>query len=167
MTDQLDAGMDEKFILTRAGYEALQRELADLQGLDRTETDDLASVHPDNDPSREEAAEFETKVTKEQTDEHIGHLKLVLQHAQIVDVDTDLSTVDPGDRVTLWDFRDKQETQYDLIGGTEVVEGHDGIAVDSPVGQAILGHRVGDVVTVDTPDGKLRYAIRAIAPIGK
>lgn len=158
---------DEKFILTRAGYDAIKQELADLEALDRTETDDLAAVHPDNDPSREEPAEFETKVTKEATDEHIGHLRLVLQNAQIVDDDPDLSTVDPGDRVTLWSFREKQEMQFDLVGGTEVVEGHDGIAVNSPVGKAILGHRVGDVVTVETPDGQQRYAIRAIAPIIK
>ena len=158
---------DDKFTLTRAGYEALQRELAELETLDATEKDDLINTYPDNDPSREEPAEFETKVTKELTDEHIGHLRLVLQNALIVDDDRDLSTVDAGDRVTLWDFGEKQTLQLDLIGGVEVVEGHHGIALDSPVGQAIVGRRVGDVVTVNTPDGRLRYAIRNIEPIAK
>ena len=158
---------DQKFVLTRAGYESIRKELADLQSLDNEQKDELTGTHPDNDPMPEEAAEFQTKFDKEGTDEHIGHLQLVLENAQIVEDDPDLSTVDPGDRVTLWDFRDKQEMALDLVGGTEVVEGHDGIAVDSPVGKAILGQRVGDVVTVETPDGMLRYAIRAIAPIGK
>ncbi|HOJ49060.1 MAG TPA: GreA/GreB family elongation factor [Bacillota bacterium] len=44
-------------------------------------------------------------------------------------------------------------------------DGGANIALDSPVGQALLGHKVGDVVTIDVPDGKVRYAIRRIGEI--
>jgi transcription elongation factor GreA len=119
----------------------------------------------DIDPSPEEAAYVEARTTKEQLDERIGHLKLVLRHAQVVDDDADLTMVAPGSRVTVWDFSEKRELQFDVIGSEEVKHGRRGVSTESPVGKKLLGCRVGDVIEVDVPDGKVRYAIRMIERI--
>src|SRR4051812_45720696 len=112
---------DDRFVLTRAGYEALKRELETLEARHAEELRNYADVNYSSDPSKEEAAYFETKVTKEETGERIGYLKLVLQHAEIIDKDPDPARVDPGDRVTVWDFKERKPLQFDLVGSAEVV----------------------------------------------
>ncbi len=155
---------EERFILTRAGYEALQRELKALQARRQGEMDEFADMSDywDIDPSKEEAAYFDSRTTKEQLDERIGHLTLVLQHAQVMDDDPDPTRVDPGDRVTVWDFGENREQHFDLVGSEEVTHGRRGVSTASPVGKALLGRRVGDVIEIDVPDGRTRYAIRRI-----
>src|SRR5262245_45099330 len=100
---------EERFIFTLAGYESSQPE---SQGVDDEYKGEVAEyADPQNssgDSSPEEAASFDTETAREETQERIGHLKLVLQDAQVVDEDPDLTNVDPGDRVTVWDFAEQQ-----------------------------------------------------------
>ena len=65
----------------------------------------------------------------------------------------------------MWDFKERKPLQFDLVGGPEVINGREGVAIDSPVGKALQGHRVGDVIEVEVPDGAARYAIRKIERI--
>src|SRR4051794_6049624 len=122
---------EERFVLTRAGYEELQRELAELEQREQGQLANYADVNYSSDPSKEEAAFVETKVEKERTEERIGHLKLVLQNAQVVDEDPDPTTIDPGDRVTVWDFGERQTLQFDLLGSEEILGGRTGVSLDS------------------------------------
>jgi transcription elongation factor GreA len=157
---------EERFILTRSGYEALKRELAEQEDLYQQHLAEFADVnYSANDPMAEDAAYFDRRVTKEYTQERLNHLRLVLEHAEVIDEDPDPHTVDPGDRVTVWDFKARKTRQFDLLGSREVVFVRDGVSIDSPVGQALLGRRVGDVVEVTVPDGTSRYAVRKIERI--
>jgi len=157
---------EERFVLTRAGYEQLKHELDTLEAEHHEQLAEYSDVnYSANDPAKEEAAYFETRVTKEHTDERIGHLKLVLENAEVVDDDPNPDTIDPGDRVTVWDFTDKRSVQFDLLGSEEVIAGRSGVSLESPVGKALHGKQVGDVVEVEVPDGKARYAIRKIERI--
>ncbi len=155
---------EERFVLTRAGFEELQAELRRLQAKRQDELSGYPEMQPfDVDPSHEEGAYDNAREDKETTEERIGHLKLVLEHADVIgDEDPDPGRVDPGERVTVWDVMERTTRQFDLIGREEAIAGREGISLDSPVGKALLGRRVGDVVTVDVPDGKARYAIRKI-----
>jgi transcription elongation factor GreA len=126
----------------------------------------LADVHEDTDWG-EEATFFDAMVEKERLDERIGHLRYVLEHAEIINGDNDPDLVDPGDRVTVWDLNNKEEVVYDLIGSEEVAHGRHGVSIKSPVGQALIGHRIGDVVEVEIPDGIARYTIRKIVPLAE
>jgi transcription elongation factor GreA len=156
----------QQFVLTKAGYEQLQRELEDYEARRAGQHEELTSVQTDMDEQfPEEGAELEARTMREFMDERIGHLKLILAHAQVVEEDPDPHVVDPGDRVTVWSVSENQEFQYDLVGSAEVMYIGEGVSVDSPVGQALLGKRVGDVFEVETPDGITRYAIRHIEPI--
>jgi transcription elongation factor GreA len=156
---------NERFVLTRAGYGVLQRELEDLLRKNTEEmAEQLADVHDDTEFG-EEATFFDVVMEKELLDQRIAHLRAVLARAEIVDEDPDPTRVDPGDRITAWDFAEKQEVSFDLLGSAEVTYGREGISTESPVGRALMGRKVGDVIEVDVPDGKARYAIRRIERI--
>jgi transcription elongation factor GreA len=152
----------EQFLLTRAGYEQLQRELEDLLEQAKDMAEQMADVHDDTEFG-EEATYFDVMAAKERLDSRIAHTRRVLQSAQLIgEDDPDPTRVDPGEHVTVWDFKEHEEVTFQLLGSEEVARGLPGISIESPVGKALLGKRVGDVVEVIVPDGKARYAIRKI-----
>jgi transcription elongation factor GreA len=156
---------EERFVLTRNGYALLERELEDLLRRSAEEiAQQMADAHDDTEFG-EEATFFDAVVAKEQLDQRIAHLRRVLARAEILGDDPDPTRVDPGDRITAWDFADQREVTFDLLGSAEVTYGHRGISIESPVGRALLGRSVGDVIEVEVPDGKARYAIRKIERI--
>lgn len=157
--------MEERYTLTRAGYEEMQRELTELEARYQRELAELADVQDGLDPEAAEPAYFESKTTKEEVEERLGHLRLVLRYADVIDEDPDPTVIDPGDRVVVYDYATKETLTFDILGSEEVIHGREGVSMDSPVGQALLGKRVGDVIQVEVPDGRVRYAIRSFAPI--
>ncbi len=164
---------DEQFILTPAGYERLQSEIGALEAELAERRATLAEGEDDRDnmSGNDEGAFFETKTNMENLTEKINHLRFVLQRAEIRTEDANPRKIDPGERVVVWDVDAREELTFDLLSAPEVQstytvdDGGRNIAIDSPVGQALLGHKVGDVVTVEVPDGKVRYAIRKIEEI--
>ena len=158
--------VDEKFILTRRGYERLRAELAELEGEQAELRDQLESIYRDVDRTNdEEAADFDVRSTKEFVDERIGHLKFVLERAEIRHDDPNPKGVDPGERVTVWNLQAREEQTFNLVDGEEAQYTDNAVSTDSPVGKALLGHAVGDTVEVSVPDGWVRYCIRSIEPI--
>lgn len=157
---------EEQFVLTPNGYEQLKQELAELEARRQDETERLADTIDDVDPSTEMAAYFDARTMQEQTDQRIIYIKRVLEQAEILGEDPDPTRVDPGDRVFVWDITAREELHFDLLGSAEVVVNDGkGVSIESPVGRALLGRSVGDVVEVEVPDGKTRYAIRNIERI--
>lgn len=157
---------EQRFVLTQNGYEQLKQELEELEARRREETERLADVVGDVDPSVEMGAYFDVSTMREQIDQRILYIKQVLERAEILGEDPDPTRVDPGERVTVWDIGAQEELQFDLLGSAEVVVNDGkGVSIESPVGRALLGRRVGDVVEVEVPDGKARYAIRNIERI--
>jgi transcription elongation factor GreA len=156
----------ERFILTRQGYEQLQRELTDIEARRAERLEQLRDYKDDvGENPNEEGAFFEAETMKEHFDERIGHLQLVLQEAEVIDDDPNPHTADPGDRVTVWDVDAREERTFDLIGSAEATYLREGVSIESPVGQALIGKRVGETVEVTTPDGRAQYVIRRLERI--
>ncbi len=172
-TNDRDGLEPQFFTLTPMGYEALKAELREVQERYARQQAELADVqnHTGGDNMPEEAAYFEALTMKEYFEQRMGHLTYILQYADVPTEDPDPKRVDPGERVVVWDFETRRELQFDLLYGAEVMAhteiGPDvqDVSVDSPVGQALLGRQVGDVVEVEIPDGRVRYAIRRIEQI--
>ncbi len=156
---------DSEFILTRAGYDRLKIELDKLLNEEIGKaTERLAEAHEDE--AGDEANFYAAKVNKERLDERAAHLKLVLAQAEIIEEDPDPESVSPGNRVTVWDIDEKEELVFDLLGSTEIANiVRKGVSINSPVGKALLGRRVGDKVEVEVPVGVARYKIRKIEMI--
>ena len=153
---------EDRFILTPTGYDQLQRDLEDLLDQSKEVAEQMADVHDDTEFG-EEATYHDVMAAKERLDQRIAHLRGVLQRAEVIsDEDPDPTRVNLGEKVTAWDFSAKEEVEFQLLSSEEVANGLSGISTESPVGRALLGRRVGDVVEVEVPDGKVKYAIRKI-----
>ncbi len=152
---------EERFILTRRGYERLRAELDQWEGAQQTRQDQLHEMTEDVDHNKdeEEAADFDAHTMKEFADQRVGHLKYVLERAQVIDQDPDPRRINVGDRVVVWDLGARAERSFNLVSGEEVGEVDDAVALDSPVGKALLGHTVGDTIAVTVPDGWVRYCV--------
>jgi transcription elongation factor GreA len=157
---------NERIVLTREGYEKLERELHYLETEGRLEAaEQLSDAGNDTDIAEEET--FREAVNqKSMLEARISQLKRILADAEIVDEDPDPNSASPGDRVVVWDHQEKVEVTFDLLGGAEIAMGRrHGVSVDSPVGKALLDRRVGETVEVETPDGKAKYTIRRLEEI--
>jgi transcription elongation factor GreA len=164
---------EEKFILTPKGYAHIEQQLAELEEKEKGEREQITDAVEDSvgrDDSSDMGAEFEWRSRKNWTDEKIAHLRYILERAEVYE-DAHPQQIDVGERVTVWSFAEKAEIQFDVVSSAEVTTGANvgpGVmdASDaSPMGQALIGKGVGDLIEVETPDGPVRYAVRKIEPI--
>lgn len=153
---------DERVVLTRSGYDSLKRELEDLLTEGSAEVNEMLVDANDDTSPGEEPTFFDAVVAKERLNERVAYLKAVLARAEIIEEDEDPTRVTPGNRVTVWDMSEKEEMVFDLLSSQEVSHGRRGVSLDSPVGKALVGRQVGDVVELAVPDGVVRYKIRKI-----
>lgn len=152
---------ERRILLTRQGYEKLQRELNVLTEEENTKVAEMLADAREDDQG-EEAVFFDAMISKERLDERVAHLQNVLARAEIIDADEDPETITPGNRVTVYDTEEKEEFTMDLLDTEEITRGRRGVSLDSPVGQALLGKHVGDKVKVEVPNGVVAYKVRKI-----
>ncbi len=153
----------EKNYLSREGYEELEAELEDLKGRGRREiAEEIAEARAKGDLS--ENAEYDAaKEAQGMLEKRIAELENALANARILDeedVKTDkaylLSTI------TIYNHNVDKEVKYTLVSKDEADFKANKISVESPIGQAILGKEIGDVVEVEVPAGELKLEIKNI-----
>ncbi|MCE5207405.1 MAG: transcription elongation factor GreA [Chloroflexi bacterium] len=89
----------------------------------------------------------------------IQELEFLLQNSIIIDdMDKDKSLVSIGDTVTIKEGNYPEETYY-VVGSKEADPRNGMISHISPLGRAIIGHKAGEQVKVDTPDGPVMFTI--------
>ena len=154
---------ERRIQLTRKGYDKLQRELNILTSEENSKVAEMLAEAREDDQG-EEAVFFDAMISKERLDERVSHLQNVLARAEIIE-DGYHDIVTPGIRVTVYDSGEKEEFALDLLDTEEITHGRRGVSLDSPVGKALLGKRVGDRVKVQVPDGLVTYRVRKIEMI--
>ena len=92
----------------------------------------------------------------------IIRLETILSSAQLIEETGDKDSVVPGAKVTLVEKGTKQEEVYYLVGSAEANPREGKISVESPLGKALLGSKVGDRVTVAAPDGEIEFKVKSI-----
>ena len=103
----------------------------------------------------------ELYLTQEGLDELIKELEAMLEHAVVITkVDTD--TVSIGTKVTIEYVDDKEQEEYSIVGSKEADPFTNKISNESPIAKAIMGLKVGEIVSVDSPNGKYDVKILAI-----
>lgn len=146
--------------ITKKGYEALQAELERYKKVERPKNiRDIEEARAHGDIS--ENAEFEAaKERQSHIDGRIRDLKHKLAEAQIIDT-SNLSTekVVFGATVTVKDLQSDKEQRYTLVGQDEADLKNGKISVQSPVGRALIGKRVGDTLEVQTPAKVAEYEV--------
>ena len=150
----------QEIILTRAGYEKLEQELAERKGARRAEIIELIKeARAQGDLS--ENAEYEAaREDQARNESRISEIEQILAVAKIAEGDS--MSVSIGSKVEIEDERGKRLT-FQIVGTTQTDSLNHLISNESPAGKAMIGHVVGDKVSFTTPSGKVReYIITSI-----
>jgi transcription elongation factor GreA len=149
--------------VTAEGVQKLQEELDYLVNVRRPEVArQIAEAKADGDVS-ENAGYDEAKNTQAFVEGRILTLKNILTSAKIINHNGPKETVDIGCKVTIRDVEYGDEETYTIVGSTEVDPGNGRISYKSPIGHALMGHRIGDMVAVEAPAGSVEFEIVKIA----
>jgi transcription elongation factor GreA len=151
--------MNDQHYLTPEGAARLKTELEQLKGAGREElASRLRSAVQMGDLS-ENADYHKAKEDQGFMEGRIQELEYLLKNATIIEKNTEkLGFVDIGSHVTIQEEDSEPET-YHLVGAKEADPRNGRISNESPIGRALLGHKVGEVVTVDTPGGQIHLKI--------
>jgi transcription elongation factor GreA len=151
--------MSEASYLTLEGLKRLQSELEYLKGPSRDELAKRLRAAIDQGDLTENADYTAAKEEQGFLEGRIQELEQVLSNVLIIEhVEKNPDIVGIGDRITIQEGHGPEE-KYHLVGPKEADPGNGKISHESPIGNALLGHRIGDEVIVDTPDGSIRFKI--------
>lgn len=150
-----------KVWMTNEGYEHLQRQLYELLTTKRPAiARDMQEVGTDAD-WRENSQLILLQNELALVDAEIRHLQEMLTNSAVVEGQNNDAIVDIGETVVLQMADDDPPTveTYTIVSPTESAPDAGRISYESPVGHALLNHKVGDEVTVAAPAGSLHYRI--------
>ena len=93
----------------------------------------------------------------------IEELEKLLKNAEVVVEDEiDLDKINIGCKVKVYDVDEDEEMEFKIVGSTEANSLQNKISNESPVGQALMGKKAGDVVDVETQAGVIQYKVLEI-----
>ncbi len=155
--------IENPVVLTRQGYEKIEKELDRLRTVDRRQVAERIRESKQFGEVTENAEYEDAKTEQAFVEGRIQNLYRILQIARILDpeeIPTD--HVGIGSVVTVRDLGTDDDWELTLVSSVESDPDNDRISDESPVGQALLGHGIGDRVSVRIPDGIIEYEIVAI-----
>ena len=150
-------------ILTDEGLKKLEEELEQLKTVTRKEVADKIKVALSFGDLSENSEYDEAKSEQALVESRIVQIEAMLKNVKILDEDeltNDIVSV--GSKIKLFDKEFDEEVDYQIVGSTEADPMSGRISDESPVGQSLLGHKVGDVVEVETPGGVCLYEVLEI-----
>ncbi len=154
--------MGEQYYLTSEGETRLRAELAELTGPAREELAKRLRAAIQQGDLSENADYHKAKEDQAFMEGRIQELEHILRNATIIEENHGKrDRVDIGARITVQEDGYPPET-YRLVGATEADPRNGNISNESPIGQALIGHTVGDQVVVETPGGEIYLKILEI-----
>ena len=155
--------MAEKKMMTVEGLKKLEDELHERKVIIRKEiADKIKEAREQGDLS--ENAEYDAARDEQRDNEaKIEELENLIKNAVVIsDDDIDHNVANLGSAVTLKDLESGEEMEFSIVGSAEVNSLEFKISNESPVGAALIGKSVGDVVDVETQAGVLQYKVLEI-----
>lgn len=155
--------MAEKVIITKEGLDKLEEELSYLRGTKRKEVTERIKQALEFGDISENSEYDDAKNEQAFVEGRIKEIENILNNAEVIDEDeVETTEVNVGTIVTIKDMETEEEYDYKIVGTTEADPLDNKISNASPVGKALLGHKIGDEVEIDAPAGKIVYKILAI-----
>ena len=153
----------KKNLLTYAGLQKLEDELHDLKVNRRKEVagkikeareqGDL-SENAEYDAAKDEQRDIETRIEE---------IEKILKNAEVVVEDeVDVNKINVGCTVKVYDEEFEEDLEFKIVGSSEANSLQGKISNESPVGKALIGRSIGDVVEVETQAGVISYKVLAI-----
>ncbi len=154
----------KQILVTDEGLKKLEEELEELKTVKRKEIAEKIKVALSFGDLSENSEYDEAKNEQAFVEARIAQLESILKNVKILDED-EISTdsVRIGSRIKLKDFEYNDVVDYKIVGSTEADPLKGKISDESPVGKALIGHSVGDIVEVEAPIGTIKYEILEIS----
>lgn len=154
--------VDKQILLTKDGFDKLHNELKTLIRKRKDIANDIDEARSKGDLS--ENAEYDAaKEAQAMNEKKISDIELTLTRAKILD-ESKMSKDEAllGATVTVEEISGGEKYDYILVNQEEADFDLNKISVTSPVGKALLGHRVNDVISMSVPAGTIKYKITKI-----
>lgn len=149
------------FKMTAAGKAELEKALEVLKTEGRIDIAEKLKVARSYGDLSENSEYDEAKSEQAKIEARITELEYQLDHAEIIDM-VESDAVSMGSKVIVKRLSDKFEGTFEIVGFAQSDTGGGKISDESPMGKALIGAKVGDIVVVEAPIGNLEYEILGI-----
>ncbi len=150
--------------LTDEGLKKLQDELENLKTVGRTDIAEKIKVARGYGDLSENSEYDEAKNEQAKIEARIAELEAMLNNVEIIaEKKSAGKTVTIGSKVKVLDVEFEEEMEFKIVGSAEAAPENGYISDESPVGKALLGAKVGDIVKAEAPDGEIELKIVAIS----
>ncbi len=154
---------EKKNIVTFAGLRALEDELFELKVNKRKEVAQKIKEAREQGDLSENAEYDAAKDEQRDIEARIEELEKLLKNIEVIDEDeVNLESISVGCHVKLFDVEFDEEVEYTIVGSTEANSLAGLISNESPVGEALIGRKIGETITVESMDGPIEFKILEI-----
>ncbi|HEY5432205.1 MAG TPA: transcription elongation factor GreA [Coriobacteriia bacterium] len=155
--------MHKEIALTVEGQQKLEEELHFLETVKRREVGERIKEAKEFGDISENSEYDDAKNEQAWVESRIIEVNQILAHATIISAPKKNDKVSLGSKVELKHGDDGDTTIYRIVGSAEADPADNKISNESPVGQAVIGRKKGDIVAVALPSGKtIKYTVVSI-----
>jgi transcription elongation factor GreA len=155
---------EKEVILTREGLHKLEDELENLRTVKRKEVAERIKQAIEFGDISENSEYEDAKNEQAFIEGRIITIEKMLRNAKVIEDDErEAGVVSIGSTVTVKDIEFDEVIEYKIVGSAEADPLKNLISNESPVGRALLGQKVGSIVEVDAPAGKLKFEVMEIS----
>ena len=154
---------EEKIInVTKEGLQKLQDEYDELVNVKRPEVTKNIGIARGFGDLSENSEYDEAKNEQAKVEARIAELEQMLKNVRVVEeVNTDAISI--GTKVLVRDMDFEEDVEYTLVGSNEANALENKISDQSPIGRAIIGAKVGDILSIAIPSGQMKIQILSIS----
>lgn len=155
--------MAKQIVMTESGLEKLKEELDFLKSVKRKEAAENVGIARSFGDLSENSEYDEAKNEQAKVEAQIAELEETIKHVTVIsDSEIQTDSVRPGVTVGVLDMEFDEEDEFMIVNSHEVDPVARKISDQSQIGKALIGAKVGDVVTVEVPDGTAQFKILKI-----
>ena len=152
----------DDIILTPASKKKLEEELSHIRTVKRPEVNEAIRKAREYGDLSENFEYQAARQAQAILNGRMAELEAILDRAKVVDVQQDADTVGLGATALVYDTDLEEEWELTIVDATSADPINDKISVSSPIGQALMGKRVGEIAKAETPNGIAEYKILSI-----
>lgn len=152
-----------KYKMSQERYDEIKEELHYLETVREKEVSELIKEARSFGDLSENSEYDEAKTEQGKLYSKIAELKALIEKAEIIEkTEMDGGTVALSSRIELLDLDENEELEYQIVGSQEANPMLGRISDESPIGRGLLGHKVGETVTIEAPAGEMKFTILSV-----
>ena len=156
--------MSKQVFLTNEGLKKLEEELNELKTVKRKEIAEKIKVALSFGDLSENSEYDEAKNDQAILESRIMSIEAMLKNVSIInESDLDTGSIFVGSKIKIRDVEFDEVSDYRIVGSNEADPDSGLISDESPIGAALLGHKVGDMVQVEAPAGVIEFEVLGIS----